>query len=70
MRKDISGKENDIQTYLPLLAETGNIDIPIVCTCKKALLDVDTPIVDFGKVIYGEKNTVKLMLKNSGALPA
>jgi len=34
------------------------------------LLDVDSPIVDFGKVIYGEKNTVKLTLKNAGALPA
>ena len=66
--KDIS--DNDIQTFLPLLAETGNINIPIVCTCKKALLDVESPIVDFGKVIFGEKNTVKLVLKNSGALPA
>ena len=54
VRNDISGKENDLSTYLPLLAETGPINIPIVCTCKKALLDVNSPIVDFGKVIYGE----------------
>lgn len=32
-------------------------------------MDVDSPIVDFGNVIYGEKNTVNLKLKNTGALP-
>lgn len=62
-------KDIDINSYLPILAETGQINIPLVCTCRKALLDVDTPIVDFGRVIYGEKSTVKVKLSNSGALP-
>jgi hypothetical protein len=62
-------KDTDITSHLPILAETGPINIPIVCTCKKALLDVDTPVVDLGKVIYGERNTVKLKLSNAGALP-
>jgi hypothetical protein len=38
----------DINNFLPLLAETGPINIPIVCTCQKALIDVESPIVDFG----------------------
>ena len=63
-------QDNDINTVLPLLSETGPINIPLICTCKKALLDVDNPIVDFGKVIYGEEQTVKIKMTNAGALPA
>lgn len=31
VRKDAKGE--DIHSVLPLLAETGPIDIPIICTC-------------------------------------
>lgn len=30
----------DITGVLPLLAETGPIDIPLICTCKKALVSL------------------------------
>ena len=60
----------DINSYLPLLAETGPINIPLICTCKKALLEVPEPIIDFSDVIFGEQATVNLKIINTGALPA
>lgn len=59
----------DINDYFPILAETGPINIPLVCTCKKALLSVENPHIDFGNVIFQEKLTKSLKIKNSGALP-
>lgn len=44
----------DIDSYLPILSETGKIKIPLKCTCKKALISVEDPQIDFGDVIFGE----------------
>ena len=60
----------DINSVLPLLAETGPINIPLICTWKKALLKVEEPIIDFGDVIFGEEATKNLKIDNDGALPA
>lgn len=60
----------DINSVLPLLAETGPINVPLICTCKKALLEVAEPIIDFGDVIFGEQANINLKIKNNGALPA
>jgi hypothetical protein len=60
----------DINSVLPLLAETGPINIPLICTCKKALIEVEEPIIDFGDVIFGEQATKNLKVDNNGALPA
>ena len=57
---------------LPLMSETGIINIPLICTCKKALVYLVNPEqakVDFGSVIYGEQCTRTVKLKNEGALP-
>ena len=59
----------DIDSFFPILAETGRIDIPLKCTCKKALISVNDPVIDFGNVIEGEEKTVTLKLDNAGALP-
>jgi len=59
----------DINSVFPILSETGRIDIPLVCTCKKALVSLEAPVIDFGDVIFGEQNTQFLKIKNSGALP-
>lgn len=58
----------DIESYLPILSETGKIKIPLRCTCKKALISVEDPHIDFGNVIYGEQQTCTLKIRNSGAL--
>jgi len=51
------------------LSETGQIDIPLICTCKKALIEIEQPLIDFGNVIFGEQNTQYLKIVNKGALP-
>jgi hypothetical protein len=45
----------DINAFLPILSETGEIHIPLVCTCKKALISIDESKIDFGNVIFGEQ---------------
>ena len=47
----------DINGVFPILSETGRIDIPLICTCKKALIEVENPAIDFGNVIFGEQNS-------------
>ena len=59
----------DINSFFPILSETGLIKIPLICTCKKALISVEDSNIDFGHVIFGEQQTRHLKLKNSGALP-
>ena len=59
----------DINSVFPILSETGRIDIPLICTCKKALIEVEEPQIDFGNVIFGEQNTQYLKITNTGALP-
>lgn len=44
------------------------IKIPLVCTCKKALISVTENEIDFGNVIFGEQCTRYLKLNNTGAL--
>jgi hypothetical protein len=58
----------DIDSYFPILSEQGVIKIPLLCTCKKALISVEDPKIDFGNVIFGEQNTQFLKLDNKGAL--
>lgn len=59
----------DINTVFPILSETGRIEIPLVCTCKKALLAVEHREINFGQVIFGEQSTQYLKINNTGALP-
>jgi len=58
----------DINSFFPILSETGIIKIPLICICKKALLSVEDSNIDFGNVIFGEQQTRYLKLNNSGAL--
>lgn len=58
----------DINSFFPILAETGLIQIPLVCTCKKALIQVDETNLNFGDVIFGESSTQYVKIENKGAL--
>jgi len=40
----------------------------LICTCKKALIEVEEPEIEFGEVIFGELSTQYLKLENKGAL--
>ena len=41
----------DINSQFSILAETGQINIPIICTSKKAIVRCYQPLVNFNKVI-------------------
>ena len=58
----------DINSFFPILSETGLIQIPLVCTCKKALIEVEEPHIEFGDVIFGESSTQYVKVDNKGAL--
>lgn len=58
----------DIDSFFPILSETGRINIPLKCTCKKALVSVEENTIDFGDVIFGEQQTRQLKIRNAGAL--
>jgi hypothetical protein len=60
--------DEDIFDYFPILSATGEIRIPIECTCKKAIVTALDATIDFGKVIEGEDKTLNFCLTNSGAL--
>jgi len=60
----------DINGVFPILAETGKIEIPLICTCKKAIVESNTDTIDFGNVIFGEKITKTLHFENKGDLAA
>ena len=60
---------SDIETELPLLTETGEVKIPIKCTCKKAIVSAKMENVEFGEVFYGDSKTVNFIIENIGALP-
>lgn len=58
----------DINSFFPILAETGPINIPLICTYKKSVVTIENPIVNFNKVIFGEKAMKNLKLVNNGAM--
>eukprot|EP00825_Cyclidium_porcatum_P008655 TRINITY_DN14321_c0_g1_i1.p1 TRINITY_DN14321_c0_g1~~TRINITY_DN14321_c0_g1_i1.p1 ORF type:complete len:206 (-),score=52.15 TRINITY_DN14321_c0_g1_i1:81-698(-) len=52
----------DIDEFFSILAETGQIDIPLICRYQKAVVRCESTVVDFGDVINGESGTKSLNL--------
>ncbi|KAL7682347.1 putative immunoglobulin-like protein [Plasmopara halstedii] len=59
----------DIETTLSIASPTGVFQIPVRCTCKKAVPVLTHHLVTFPDVVAGERTTVALTLRNDGALP-
>eukprot|EP00899_Mesostigma_viride_P015680 jgi/Mesvir1/24112/Mv10832-RA.1 len=59
----------DIFTVLPILAETGPIEVPVRCTTKKARVLLDVSELSFGAVTLQESASKRVKLTNDGALP-
>jgi hypothetical protein len=59
----------DIRNNLQLLAQTGLVSIPLLCTTKKALPLIRQPVLDLGEVVLGEKKSGFFVIENEGALP-
>jgi hypothetical protein len=64
-------KENtDIETVVPILAQTGFIEIPVKCTRKRCLVSVNSKKIDFTNVVVAERVSHTVVIKNAGALPS
>ena len=37
----------DIDDIFPISAQTGYIGIPLICTCKKAIVKCENTVIDF-----------------------
>jgi len=63
-------KENvDIDSEIPLLAQTGPIAIPLQCRRPRANVQVSTKVVDFSSVVVADKAVRKMTFRNTGATP-
>jgi hypothetical protein len=59
----------DIFSSIPLLAQTGPFEIPLICTTKKIVPAISCQVLPLGTVVLGEKITGKIRVTNNGALP-
>lgn len=62
--------DEDIDTVLPLLSETGRVDVPLVCTKRRCDVSASTNSLDFGGVTLGEVRSRTVRLCNAGVLEA
>lgn len=60
----------DISSEFSIQAETGKISFPLLCTYRKTIVRSEQPLVDFGRIIFGESKTAKLLIRNEGSLPS
>jgi hypothetical protein len=60
----------DIFSEFTILAETGSISYPIVCTSRKTIVRCPLTTVDFARIIFGEAKKAKLVIRNEGSLPS
>ncbi|KAG7392122.1 hypothetical protein PHYPSEUDO_002346 [Phytophthora pseudosyringae] len=70
LKMTFSGTEGrDLETTLSVAAPTGVFQLPVRCTCKKAVPVLSQRKFQFPEVVAGERATVALTLANEGALP-
>ncbi|ETL84297.1 hypothetical protein L917_15844 [Phytophthora nicotianae] len=62
-------EERDLETTLSVASPTGVFQLPVRCTCKKAVPILAQREVHFPEIVAGERKTVSLTLANEGALP-
>lgn len=58
----------DILTSIRLFTETGPVEVPLKCLIKRCAPRILNPVIDFGRVIIGQKLNITLKIKNSQAL--
>ena len=63
-------KAQDINSSISFLAYTGYSSLPVECYQRRADIAFSTDNVDFGDVPVSESRSYKLVITNSGALPA
>jgi len=60
----------DIFSEFTIVAETGRISYPIVCTFRKTILRCDKSRINFEGIIFGESKKARLTIRNEGSLPS
>ena len=60
--------KKNVEINLPILCETGKINIPVKCYYKKTEVIIEEKTINFGTTILGEKKIRKIKLKNIGGL--
>ena len=58
----------DIITNIRFFTETGPVEVPLKCLIKRCAPRIVNPVIDFGRVIIGQKLNISLKIKNSQAL--
>lgn len=58
----------DILTSIRLQTETGPVEVPLKCLIKRCAPRIVQPVIDFGRIIVGQKLSNSLKIKNSEAL--
>jgi hypothetical protein len=58
----------DINAVLPLLTETGEIGVPLICSTPKTKISVEPRVLELGAVPLCEEVTQYVTITNSGAL--
>tara|TARA_B110000091_G_scaffold204852_1_gene239967 strand:- start:1290 stop:3344 length:2055 start_codon:yes stop_codon:yes gene_type:complete len=59
----------DIISTIPMLAQTGPFEIPLICTTKKIVPSISVKLLALGTVVLGEQIVGKIRVRNDGALP-
>ena len=58
----------DINFTIPVLCETGKIELPVSCMYKRTKIELEQTEVDFGETIIGEEKVVTFKIQNKGGL--
>ncbi|CAM9575435.1 unnamed protein product, partial [Sphacelaria rigidula] len=61
--------DEDIFTELPIRTQTGRLSIPVVCTARRVKPSLSTNLVVFQGTVTGEKETARVVVTNTGAIP-
>ncbi|ESL09676.1 hypothetical protein TRSC58_02600 [Trypanosoma rangeli SC58] len=63
-------ENEDLETAIGFRTEDGFFFVPVKAYRKRSCISVDPECLDFGVVVFGEKSTRVLTLRNDGALAA
>lgn len=61
--------DEDMETCINLLSDTGPITIPVICRRKTVDLRIEPTVLDLGKIVVGESKKSSITVINDGCLP-
>ena len=58
----------DIHSKIPILTQTGPLDVPFHARIKRPVIHLSTDVLEFHAVVIGESRTLSLSVRNDGTL--